>query len=699
LNDLSFLLNPKSIAILGASADFAKVNGRTVKYLLAKGYAGRIYPVNPKYSRIAQLTCYPDIDAIPGAVDLAVIALPARFVTQAVKDLGRRGAKAAVVFSSGFAETGAEGRALEEGLIAAAETAGVRLCGPNCLGLINAFEHVVATFGQFAEGDTPAGPVAFVTQSGAFGTAIAALARRRGLGLGYFINTGNEGDVDFSAIMSAVLKDARIAVGAGYIEGLKDGPGFLALAEQALAQGKPLVITKVGRTPAGARAAVSHTGSLAGTDDVFEGVTRGLGIQRARNEEQMLDVVEAFAYCALPKGQGVGIITQSGGAGALMADHAEESGLSVPTLNTTTQHALRDSIPAFGATGNPVDVTGQFVAEPRLLENAVTLVLSDPAIDVAIIWLQLMEGYVDTLVGIFERLKAKTEKPFLVCWVAAPERAIHALRERGIPVLRGGEPAVDAAAALVHYAEARRRWIADSKARNAVRNKLTQDAATLSVGPGVVPTATAAAWLNAFGVATAAVRLAKTPGEAVAVAAAIGYPVALKIESPDLPHKMEVQGVKLNLGDANSVRQAYAEIVSNAGRCRPDACIEGVIVQRMAEAGVELVVGLKRDSVFGMVVMVGLGGIHIEVLKDVVFRRTPVTLQEAERMLNELRGRALLDGVRGRPGVDRTALCRFISTVSVVGATVGPGLRELDLNPVFANAEGVIAVDWLLVMD
>lgn len=700
MNDLQFLLKPKSIAILGASSDFTKINGRTLKYLLDKGYAGAIYPVNPKYERIGPLKCYASIDVVPEAADLAVVAVPARFVAQALRDLGRCGVKSAIVFSSGFAETGETGRALEQEVVAAAKAAHVRLCGPNCLGLINAFERVMATFGQFAEGDTPAGPVAFVTQSGAFGTAIAALARRRGLGLGYFVNTGNEGDVDFVAVMRAVLDDPRITVGAGYIEGIKDGRGLMALAEQALLCGKPLVVTKVGKTPAGARAAVSHTGSLAGTDKVFDGVIRGRGIVRARNEEHLLDMVEAFASCALPEGMGLGIISQSGGAGVLMADRAEELGLSVPVLKSATQQALRTVIPEFGAAGNPVDVTGQFIAEPRLLREAVTIVLEDPQIHLGIIWLQLMDAYVDTLIAIFEEIKACAPKPFIVCWVAAPDRALQALRARGVAVLRGAEPAVDAAAALASYAEARRGWFADKDARAALAVQAPARSSSESeYGRGVVATVRAAQWLNEHHVTTAAVKLARDAEEAVAAAAVLGYPVALKIESPDVHHKTEVHGVKLALGNADAIRHAFDEVTANVRRHRPHARIEGVIVQRLAQGDVELVVGLKQDPMFGLVIMVGLGGVHVEVLKDVVFRTAPVTPAEAGRMLDELHARAILTGVRGRAPVDRAALTRLVSAVSVFGAAAGTRLKELDLNPVFASADGVIAVDWLMVLD
>ena len=312
-----------------------------------------------------------------------------------------------MVFSSGFGEMGEEGRRLEETVAAVARRHGIRLLGPNTLGLLNAFERMPATFSQYAGGATPAGPIAFVTQSGAFGTAIAALARRRGLGLGYFVNTGNEADVDFVQAMDAVLDDPRVRVGAGYIEGLKDGAGLVALAARALAAGKPLVVTKVGRTGAGARAAASHTGSLAGEDAVFDAVVRQCGIVRARNEEHMLDIVEAFVGTpVLPEGDGIGIVTQSGGAGVLMADRAEELGLSVPLLGEATRAALARTMPGFGATANPVDVTAQFLADPAVLRDSVLAMLEDPRIHLGIVWLQLMEAYVDTIVAIFNCVKA-----------------------------------------------------------------------------------------------------------------------------------------------------------------------------------------------------------------------------------------------------------------------------------------------------
>lgn len=694
MNDLERLLRPRSIAVVGASPDFGKVNGRPLKYLLGRGYSGRIFPVNPKYAEIAGLRCYPEVAAISEPVDLALIALPAASVPAVIPGLGRHGVRWAIVFSSGFSEIGEAGRAREQELVAAARAANVRLCGPNCLGLINAFERVAATFGQYAERELVPGPVAFVTQSGAFGTAIAALARRRGIGLGYFINTGNEADLGFAEAMRAVLSDPRIRVGAGYIEGLRDGDALLALAQEALALGKPLVLTKVGRGRAGARAAASHTGALAGEDVVFEGVMRQYGLVRARNEEHMLDLIEAFICCEPPAGHRLGIATQSGGAGVLMADRAEELGLAVPVLERATQEALRAAIPGFAAVSNPVDITGQFVAQPELLGEGMRLLLADPEVDIAVAWLQLMEAHVAILTGILGALKESARKPFLVAWVAAPEQALEALRLRGIAVLRGAEPAVDACAALVRYGAARRAWLAEPQPRRSPGIVIP----ALPAAPGPMKALAARALLEAAGVRTAPSLGARSRKEATAVARRLGFPVAVKIDSPDIPHKTEAGGVRLGLRDAAEVRAAFDEVLANAKRHAPAARADTVLVQPMLSRGVELAVGLHRDALFGPVLMVGLGGVRVEAFRDVVFRKAPVTSREALAMLEELRGRALLDGVRGEPAVDRGALAALLCAVSHLPEAAGDRLKELDLNPVLASAEGAVALDWLVVL-
>lgn len=690
---LDALLKPRSIAVLGASSDFNKLNGRTIKALLERGYPGAIYPVNPKYESIGGLTCYPDVESIPGPIDLAVVTMPGALVPKAILDLGRRKVAAAVVFSSGFAEIGGDGLRLDAELKAAIAASGVRVLGPNCLGLINAFDAVMATFSQFAMGKTAPGCIGMVTQSGALGTTTAAIANRRGLLFGYLVTTGNECDVDFVEVMDSVLADDRIRVGAGFVEGLKKGPLMLEVARRAMQAGKPIVITKLGRTAAGAKAVASHTGSLAGEDIVFDHVMRQHGVIRARSDDQLLDLAHVFSQTVLPAGPGLGVMTRSGGAGALMADRAEEQGLKMASFTAETTAALKKIVPAFGSVNNPVDVTAQGLVDPTLVREAFKTILADPHVDVGVAWLGVTKE-ADFMVRTFIDVKAQSKKPFVVAWSTIPDEALVQLGDAGITVMRGPELAVDAIAALVRYGAARRRWLELQPSRDSLR----LPALRLPATGGILPTDVAAGLLGQCGIPVSALQVAASADEAVALAEKLGYPVAVKIESPDIAHKTEAQGVQLGLRDASSVRAAFAEVTANARAYKPDAALTGVVVQAMAQPGVEMVVGVKQDAVFGPVVMVGLGGIFVEVLKDVVFRAAPVSDLEALDMLEELKGKAMLDGVRGRPAVDRHALAALISNVSIFAAAAGGRLQELDLNPVMVNEKGVTAVDVLMVL-
>ena len=714
MSALDRMLSPASIAILGASEDFVKINGRPLKFLLDKGYGGRIYPVNPKYDTLAGLPCYPTIGAIPEPVDLAIVAVPAAAVLESLRQCAAKGAAAAVVFSSGFAEMGEAGRAMEEEITTLARASGVRVCGPNTLGFMNTFDRVMATFSQAGDGDTPPGPVGFVTQSGAFGTAIFALARQRGLSLGYFINSGNEADVDFGDLLAHVLEDARIRVVAGYIEGLRDGRKLLAAADRALVLGKPIVLTKVARSGAGARAAASHTGSLAGTDRVYSGVFRQAGIIRARNDEHLLDLAAAFTYCPLPAGGGVGLVTQSGGAGVLMADRCEELGLAVPELTETTREALRKVVPAFGAVRNPVDITAQFIAEPALLSKSLELVLADPGVDVAIFYLGLMERAAPKIAADLERVAKGSPKPLVVAWAGAPETGLRALREGGVCVLPSATRAVDAVHGLVQFAARRRRYDrerADGGGGQTPALRVAPAAVdSTSVGRGLVPrrndgrrvlpTEEAFRLLAAYGIATPPSRLAHAGNEAARIAENFGIAVALKAESPAILHKTDVGAVRLGVRGADDVRAAFATIVDNVRRHDATAPLDGVLVQAMVTGGTEMVVGLHHDPQFGPVVMVGLGGIFVEVLEDVAFSAVPLTRGDAEEMLASLRGARILDGVRGRPRADRAALVGVLLAVSRLGAEAGGAIAELDLNPVVVLPEGrgAVALDALVVL-
>ncbi len=689
---IRLMLSPRSIAIVGASPDANKLNGRPFHYLRRDGFDGPLYPINPKYTEIDGIPCYPDVAALPEAPDLAIVVVSAKIASQTVAALGKKGVAVAIVFSSGYSETGEDGARLEAELLAAARDNGIRLCGPNNLGLINAFDGVTATFSQYAYETPKPGPVAFASQSGAFGTGISALARSRGIGLGYFVNTGNQADITLIEVLDEILDDPRIEVVSAYLEGLRDGDQLVALAEKAMRLGKPLILTKVGRNSAGARAAASHTGSLAGEDRIFDAVLRQYGVIRARNEEHLLDLISAFSCCPIPSGKGIAMVTQSGGAGALMADRAEELGLDVPVPTNETRDRLKLVIPAFGATGNPIDVTGQFLAEPKILSDSVKFILEDPGVDVCVIWLQLMVGYADVLVDIFRDLKATVAKPFIVCWLEAPAGALRTLSDENICVISATERAVDAAAGLIQYGAARRQFDDCKPQPVRILNKVTDQP------PVAVASMKAAALLTEAGMNLAPATLARTAEAASEAAEKLGYPVAVKIESPDILHKTEADGVRLGLADAEAVAEATTSVLAAAHAYSPDARIDGVLVEKMLTPATELVLGVRRDPIFGPIVMVGLGGIFIEVLDDVAFARAPVTPAAAALMIDSLKFGVMLDGVRGAPAVDRAALIDAICNLSVFAAA-HPELVELDLNPVFAGPDGIIAVDWLMLTD
>lgn len=692
-NALSFMLRPKSIVVIGATPDTNKLNGRPLHFLRRDGYQGNLYGVNPKYTDINGVPCFPDVASLPEAPDLAIVAVSQKLATAAVGELGKKGVPVAVLFSSGYSETGPKGAEYEQELLDVARQNGIRICGPNNLGLINAFEHVTATFSQYADQTPIPGPVAFASQSGAFGTGISALARSRGIGLGYFVNTGNQADITLTDALIEIADDTRISVLSGYIEGLRDGDGLIELAQKAQDVKKPLIITKVGRKAAGARAAASHTGSLAGEDRVFDGVLRQHGGIRARNEEHMLDLVMALSCCGASTGKGIALITQSGGAGVLMADRAEELGLDVPMPSPETQSKLREVIPAFGSASNPIDVTGQFLAEPKILSDSIKIALEDPGMDCCIVWLQLMHGYSDLLVNIFKDVKAEVKKPFIVCWLEAPEKAKRELLEAGICVIGATERAVDAAAGLVRYGDIRAMHDAQSSAIKALPEKRPS-----TEHAKAVPAMAAAKLLNDAGIQLAPADLATNAEEACKMAENLGYPVAIKIESPDILHKTEAGGVRLGLSDRESVSKAVEDVLANAHAYNASAKIDGVIVQHMAKPATELVLGIRRDPVFGPVVMVGLGGIFIEILEDVSFAAAPITAPQAQQMLNQLQGRAVLEGARGKAPVDQSKLADLICKLSDF-AISHPELVELDLNPIFAEGDTFVAVDWLMMVD
>jgi len=701
MDALHALVFPRSIVIVGASDDPSKIGGRSLGYLLRDGFAGRLFAVNPKYREIRGVPCFPDIAALPEAPDAALVAVAAEKTVDAVTDLGRIGVRAAVVLAGGFREVGPEGAALERELVAAARRYGMRICGPNNNGLINAFDRMPLTISQYAEQTPTAAPIAFVSQSGAFGTAVALLARQLGIGLGFFVNTGNEADVTAMEMMGELLRDVRVRVGMAYLEGLSDGDRLVRVAQQAMALGKPVIVAKVGRFPAGQRAAVSHTGALAGEDAVLDGILRQHGMVRAWNETHAVDLVQAFCTCPLDASAGLAIVTMSGGAGALLADRAGELGMEVPELGAASQARLRAVLPTFAATANPVDLTAAGAVDPKAFGPALNIVLEDPLVGVCIVWLQHMHRVADQVANLLIDTRQRSAKPLIVCWSYAPAEALNRLRKAGVCVIESTHRCVDAAHGLLVYAQARRRFHQHERRADQVKWPPAPAPAQAFADPvagraQIVDTMEALGMLTAVGLATVPTRTAADQPQAIRQAEALGYPVAVKIESPDLPHKTEAGGVALGLADARQVQAATQRVLAAAHARHPAARINGVIVQKMAADATELVLGLRRDPVFGPVIMLGLGGIFIEVLKDVVFAAVPVDRADAQFMIRSLRTRNVLDGVRGKPPVSIAALVQAICSLSDL-ALQHPEIVELDLNPVMAGPDEVVAVDWLMV--
>ena len=687
------MLSPKSIVIVGASLDNRKLNGRPLHFLQRDGYSGRLYAINPKYKKIAGIQCFPDIQSLPEIVDLAIVAISHIFVAETLIQLGKKGIPIALVYSSGYSEIGAEGVEREKVLLAIAKKYNIRICGPNNLGFVNAFEHVTATFSQYADLPPVSGPVAFASQSGAFGTGISALARKQGIGLGYFINTGNDVDITLIDTLNVVVEDPRITVICAYIEGLKDGVEFIRFAQKAIKAQKPFIVTKVGRKPSGIRAATSHTGALAGEDRVFNGVFRQHGVIRARNEEHMLDLVSAFSCCKIPTGNGLGIITMSGGAGVLMADRAEELGLKVSNPTQYTKDNLSEVIPSFGSTANPIDVTAQFIADPELFIKAIKITLGDPGVDCCIIWLQLMHQRADLIVNLLKGIKKSSVKPFIVCWLDPPKKSIDELRAAGVCVIGATERAVDAVAGLIQYGQS----LARSKTELQRNLFGVKKRTTLGV-PKNISSMDSISFLEGAGVSLVPTFLASDATNAQKIASEIGYPVVLKIESPDILHKSDIGGIRLGLLTESSVYDSATEILASAKKLVPNAKIEGILVQKMITNNVEFVLGIRRDPIFGPIVMFGLGGILVEIFKDVSFASAPITLEQADLMLDSLISKDILRGVRGNSPVNKKYLKKILCDLSIFACS-HPEIIELDLNPLVVADEKMVAVDWLIIVD
>lgn len=691
-SSLDLLFRPRGVAVIGASSNPQKIGGIPVDFLKNLGFKGAIYPVNPNAEEIQGLKAYPSVREAPGPVDLAIVAVPAALVEGAVENAAAAGVKGLVVFSSGFAEIGEEGEAAQARIAAAARKAGIRILGPNCLGCMNVAEDLYATFSPVVKlGKPKLGRVAIVSQSGAFGAYALTLARLRGIGISHWITTGNEVDLGFAECVEWLAGDPGTDVIVGYMEGCRDGARLRRAFAAAERAGKPVILAKVGRSETGAAAAASHTAALAGEDAVFDGVFRQHGVLRGDSIEDCFDMAYAAAISGLPDGRGAGLFTLSGGAGVLMADEAAARGMDVPELSAATQAKVLDLIP-FAAARNPLDITGQVMNVDGAMRASLEAMARDGACGAIVAFV--------AVAGLSPVLGPALAEDVEAVRAAAPDVPIYvvtiandAFRERleaaGCPVFSDPNRAVRALAALSALGARR-------------RGGVSAPAAEVSGASALPPVRTepeALGLLAKAGLPAIPFRVVQTPEEAGEAAAAFGGRVVVKIVSPDILHKTEAGGVRVGLSGAEETAEAARGILASAKAKAPHAKIEGLTVAPMESGVAECVIGVQRDPAFGPVVMFGLGGVHVEALRDVTFRAAPIDEAEARRMIGEVRALRLLTHPRGAAPADIGALARLVAQVSVFAAEHADALETLDLNPVIAKpeGEGVSIVDALVI--
>ncbi len=694
---LDELFKPKSIAIIGASETPGKVGRVVLDNLLASGFPGEIYPVNPKADKILDRQAYANVRDIPQAPEMVVIIVPAVAVPQVLRDSAESGVKYAVVISAGFKEAGPEGNKLEKELKNIVAETGIRVLGPNCLGLADTGAPYNVTF---ANTSPLAGRVAFISQSGALCTSVLDWSLSIGLGFSKFVSIGNKADIDETVILEALAMDDDSRVISAYLEGIDNGRRFLEVA-RSVSRHKPVVIFKSGVTQAGIKAVSSHTGTLAGSEKAYESAFLKTGVIHARTVEDLFQISRVAASQPIPRGHSVAIVTNAGGPGIIAADALEQAGMHLTGLVKATTDYLRDNLPAASNIYNPVDVLGD--ARPDRYRLAVQTVVNDPGVDAVLVILtpQAVTNALETA----QALVAVDRPPDLTFAtvfmggesVAEAERL---LTSHSIPNFRFPEEAARAVAALADYWDflgskegELEHFDADSEKVESIFQHV------LGEGRPQLVDIEARDVFECYGIRTARTKLATNLSEAIEIGRSIGYPVVMKIASPQILHKTDVGGVKLNIKNTDELIESYEEITSNARRLMPDANVWGVTVQEMLPPAREMVVGMSRDPQFGPLIMVGLGGIYVEVLKDVSFRLAPLTAADARHMLTELHSYSLLKGARGEAAADIDSVIEVMLRVSQL-VTDFPHINELDINPlrVLEKGKGCLAADARLVL-
>ena len=689
---LKKLLEPKSIAVIGAAREEGKVGHVILDNLIEAGFKGDIYPVNPKADKIHNLESYPSISDIKSDIDLAIIVTPAKTVSTMLEECGKKGVKSVVVISAGFKEIGVEGARLERQIVDVARKYKMRLLGPNCLGIINAHIGLNASF-------TRVGPIkgniAFISQSGALQTAVLDQSRDLGLGFSKFISLGNKADLDAVDFIEALANDKQTSVICLYIEGVNDGSKFLKTVAK-IAPKKPIIALKAGRTMAGAKAVSSHTGTLAGSEKAYTAAFAQTGVIGADSLEQLFSYAAVLSNQPLPKGNKLGILTNAGGPAILASDHTAKSTLRIESLERPTINKLSKFLPAAANLYNPVDLLGD--AKAYRYSQALSIVLKDKNVDSLLVILtpQAMTEINETARIITKAAKA-SKKPVICSFMGGPEvkTAKDILQKSRVPNFIYPEEAVKAIGSLVTYSKIKTRPKAQYVSYDVDKERVKKIIAKAkNKGRVNLSYLEANDVLKAYALNVPESIFVKTPEEAIEAAKKISYPVAMKIISKDILHKTDVGGIALNVSTGNEVDYEYENIIDNARRLMPEADIDGVLVQEMVTGGQETIVGVSRDPQFGPLILFGLGGIYVEILKDVSFRIAPVSTMDVKKMLGEVKSYLLLKGVRGEKAKDVEAIEDTIMRVSQL-VTDFTEIVEMDINPLMVKDEtkGVVAAD------
>jgi acetyltransferase len=713
LNPLDAIFSPQSVAVIGASSTPGKVGHDIFVNILRAGYRGTLYPVNPKAQSIACVKSYPVITEIPDSVDLAMIILPPKSALEAVEAAIEKAVKGIVIVSAGFREVGSKGRQIEDRIVSICKEAGVRVVGPNCLGVINP-QPSVRLNASFSARMPKAGNVSFISQSGALCTAVLDFAADREFGFSKFISIGNKADVDELDLLRYFHHDQDTEVIMLYLEELRRGPEFIETVKNITCgdyRPTPVLVIKSGRTHAGARAAASHTGALAGTEGVYNAIFKQAGIIRVESINELFDFASAFAYKnetelgkmrrKVPHGNRVAIVTNAGGPGIVATDVTVSAGLTLAEFNEETVETLDSHLPMTANLNNPVDVIGD--AAPERYENALAAVIRDEGVDGALVILtpQSMTNALGTAEGIV-RIARRSHKPIICCFMGIVDvsTGVKYLQEHGIPVFRFPESAANAFGALYRYS----RWLNRQHLSHFELQHDRDQAAkiisqNLDAGNTRIGELVGNQLLKCYGFKVLPTKLARSANEAADIAQEIGYPVVLKIVSAQILHKTDAGGVAIDLHDEEAVRHTYREIIERANTYKPDAVIDGVLVQKMAPSGEEVIIGANRYPIFGPLLMFGIGGIFVEVFKDVEFRLAPIGRNEARRMIRSIKGHKLLKGFRGRPKTDLDMLEKSLVALSDMVIN-HPEIMELDINPllVYPEGQGVMVADCRMIL-